>query len=260
VVTPDTRRIVNVPIVLLVLVGLMFAIHALRQVISFESDILLLQRFAFVPGRFTFMFDPDKVTAALDELARTNEESAEVAKFFLGDGSADWWTSLTYAFLHGSWLHVGLNGLMLIAFGTPVARRFGPWRFLLFAGAATLAGAAAHYLTHSDDLQPVIGGSAIVSGVTAAAARFAFGGGPTRDQGIWHPALSLRELFQDRRVMTFVVFWLGINFITGLASAPFGLGDTPIAWEAHLGGFLFGLLAFPLFDPVPPSGAIFDRV
>ena len=248
--TPDTRRLVNVPVVLIALVGVMLAVHAIRQLLSLEADIVLLQHFAFVPGRLTFVFDPDKVTAALDELARSSEDSAEVAKFFLGDGSADWWTAVTYALLHGSWLHVGLNALMLVAFGTPVARRFGPWRFLLFALAAAIAGAAAHYFSHADDLQPVIGASAIVSGVTAAAARFAFGGIYARDQGEPQPALTLGEVFRDRRVMTFVLFWLGINFVTGFAAAPFGLGDTPIAWEAHLGGFLFGLLVFPLFDPV----------
>ncbi len=40
-----------------------------------------------------------------------------------------WWTPLTYVFLHANWAHVGFNALWLVAFGAPVARRFGPQRF-----------------------------------------------------------------------------------------------------------------------------------
>ena len=248
-VTGRGGRIVNIPTVLLVMVGVLLLIQAGQELLSPVQDLLLIQALGFVPGRLTYAFDPDKVTAALDELTRASEDNGQIARFFLGDGTADWWTTLTYALLHGSWTHVGLNCLMLVAFGTPVARRFGVPRFLLFSIATILAGAAMHYLFHGDDLEPVIGASALVSGATAAAARFAF-----RDPAMHnHPALSLPEMVRDRRVMTFLVAWLILNLASGLAAAPFGFTDMTIAWEAHLGGFLVGLFAFPLFDPAPEA-------
>jgi membrane associated rhomboid family serine protease len=49
--------------------------------------------------------------------------------------------------------------------------------------------------------------------------------------------------------MTFLIFWFVTNFIFGIVSGPGNLGGGVIAWQAHIGGFLFGLLAFTLFDP-----------
>ena len=47
--------------------------------------------------------------------------------------------------------------------------------------------------------------------------------------------------------------WFASNLVTGIGAVPLGLSDAPIAWQAHIGGFLLGLLAFPLFDPVRVS-------
>ena len=55
-------------------------------------------------------------------------------------------------------------------------------------------------------------------------------------------------MLSDRRVVSFLVVWFGLNLLTGLAGAGLGLGDATIAWQAHIGGFLAGLLLFPLFD------------
>ena len=58
-----------------------------------------------------------------------------------GGLGADIWTFVTYAFIHGDWTHLGLNGVWLLAFGTPVARRFGMARFLAFFAVTAAAGA-----------------------------------------------------------------------------------------------------------------------
>ena len=62
----------------------------------------------------------------------------------------------------------------------------------------------------------------------------------------------LGEALRERRVVTFLVVWFGLNLITGLTGSAFGLADATIAWEAHMGGFLVGLLGFRLFDPARP--------
>jgi len=263
---PERERIFNMPGVVVALIAVLLAIHGLRGLLTPEQDLDVLQRFAFVPGRFTFAFDPDKVSQAYNELAKTSQLRAEIARFFLGDGDVQWWTPLTYAFLHGNWMHVGLNCLWFAAFGAAVARRLTTWRFMLFFVVTAVAGALMHFLTHMTALEPVIGASAVVSGTMAAVTRFAFQPGAplgeTLGFGVRHgepstyqlPAPPLREVLTDRRALTFLGIWFLINFIFGVFSVPLGVGaveNAQIAWEAHIGGFLAGFFLFPWFDPKP---------
>ncbi|MGQ0446534.1 MAG: rhomboid family intramembrane serine protease [Beijerinckiaceae bacterium] len=261
------ERIFNLPRVVLWIVALLAAIEGLSQLLSPEAYLELLRRFAFVPGRFTFAFDPVRVSLAVKSIAG----DAEAAAFFLGDGKPQWWTPLSYAFLHGGWLHVGMNCLWFAAFGSAVARRFGAPRFLFFCAAAAIAGALMHYVTHMTDLQPVIGASAAVSGVMAAAVRFVFQPGAPLGESLgfaergdecmaYHlPALPLRKILSNRDAISFLFFWFLINFLFGTIPAPLGVTDATVAWEAHIGGFLVGLLAFRWFDPPAPPVA-FQRL
>jgi len=257
---PRREKIFNIPGVVVGIVGLLVAIHGVREILTPETNAEILQLFAFVPGRFTFVFDPDAVAEALNQLARTDDDlKVQIARYFLGDGSMQWWTPLTYALLHGSWGHVVLNALWFVAFGAALARRIGTGRFLIFYAVTAVAGALVHYLTHQTDLSPVIGASAVVSGAMAAVARFAFQPGgalggvfnPGADEAaIMPPAPPLSVVLRDRRVLMFLGVWFILNFIFGVVSLPVGGGEGPIAWEAHVGGFLAGFLLFPLFDPV----------
>ena len=107
-------------------------------------------------------------------------------------------------------------------------------------------------------LAPVIGASASVSGCMGAALRFMFqpdvpivaalDATPSRS-----PSLQpLRFVLADRRALIFIAAWFATNLLFGLGSVRMGIGSEPIAWQAHIGGFLAGLLLFGLFDPPPP--------
>lgn len=63
------------------------------------------------------------------------------------------------------------------------------------------------------------------------------------------PAAPFGEVVRDRRVLIFLGVWFGINLIFGWVGGA-GLGEGAIAWDAHIGGFLAGLLLFRVFDPV----------
>ena len=139
-----------------------------------------------------------------------------------------------------------------------MARRFGALRFIAFFAVTAAAGAALHLATHAGEQFPMIGASAAVSGLMAAAMRFAFQrGGPLNmlrvdnDEAYRVPALPLRRVLSDARVLIFLGVWFGINLIFGLGSLSFAGGDQPVAWQAHIGGFLAGLLLFSWFDPAP---------
>ena len=235
----------NVPGVVLGLVAVFVIIHVVRLwVLTDEQDIDLLLLFAFIPVRY----------------------DASVAGVFPGGLAAQVWTFITYAFLHANWPHVGLNTLWFLPFGSALARRFGPVRFMLFFVVTAAAGALAHLLTHSGEQYPVIGASAAVSGAMAAAMRFAFQrGGPlsffrSGDEEAYRvPALPLTGIVRDPRVIAFVVVWFGINILFGTGTVPVPGEDQTVAWEAHIGGFVAGLLLFSLFDPAVRRADQFDH-
>jgi membrane associated rhomboid family serine protease len=260
VLRPQREPMVNAPAVVLLLIAVLFAIHLLRLFLSDGANLRLVLDLGFVPARLTVALAPDRMDEILSRLSDGShgldaDQQLALARYVLGRGDAKAWTLVTHAFLHGSWAHVIFNSLWLLAFGTPVARRLGALRFLVLFFACAVAGAAAHALTHADDIVPMIGASGGISGLMAAATRFAFRrhrplaimDGEAADRG---PALSLAEVARDSRVLIFLAVWFGVNLLFGFASAPLGLSEAGIAWEAHVGGFLAGFLLFPLFDPI----------
>src|SRR4051812_48729445 len=65
------------------------------------------------------------------------------------------------------------------------------------------------------------------------------------------PALPLLRALRDGRVVGFLAVWFGVNIIFGVGAIGVDAETTSVAWQAHIGGFLAGLLLFALFDPVP---------
>jgi membrane associated rhomboid family serine protease len=229
----------NAPLVVLGLIAVLIAIQAAMSWVPHSIHDGVVHDFGFIPRRLTISIWPRR----LIELR------------VLGGGAKPW-TLLTYAFLHGSWTHVVLNSVWLVAFGPPIARRFGPARFLLFMAVTAIFSALAHWASAPMDFSPLIGASGVDSGLMGAATRFMFQpGAPLGLSALLGqpeiesiPATSLRGVFVDRRAMIFLVIWLLTNFVFGAGAQTFGFSDMPVAWVAHLGGFFSGLVLFPLFD------------
>ena len=233
--------IFNVPSSVLALFALLALVHVGRVwVLSPADDRLLLLTFAFIPARY----DPAVLMGAV----------------LPGGFGAQIWTFFTYGLIHSDLTHLGFNALWLLAFGTPVARRFGGTRFIIFFFSTVAAGALAHLAIYPGERAIMIGASAGISGMMGAATRFAFQpGGPLdfwRPRGIdpdHIPAAPLLVALRNPRVITFLVVWFGTNFLFGVGSFSITGFDQSIAWEAHAGGFIAGLLLFSLFDPVAPQ-------
>lgn len=253
--------IFDAPFVVIALAVLLLAIHAGMGLISDAWQDVVARDLAFIPGRLTVALWPDALQHLL-ERANDNPEALRQAAmarhFHILQGGAKVWTLLTYAFLHGGWAHVGLNVIWLIAFGPPVARRIGAPRFLLLFVATAIAGALVHWAFDPLDFTPLIGASAGDSGLMAAATRFVFEpGGPLGGAGYsrsappgddFVPAPPLTRLLAERRVLMFLAVWFLANFIFGAGAQTLGLSEGPVAWLAHIGGFVVGFLGFPLFD------------
>jgi membrane associated rhomboid family serine protease len=228
----------NIPRIVVAVLAMLVIVHGVRVLLlSEQQDIEFLLTFAFIPARY---------------------DSSVVLGGEIPGGGADVWTFLTYSLIHANWTHLGVNSVWLLPFGSAVARRFGALRFLAFFAVTAAAGAALHLATHAGEQFPMIGASAAISGTMAAAMRFAFQrGGPIgmlgrADESAYRvPAISLRGMLSDARVLLFLGVWFGINLIFGIGSLPITGSEQSVAWQAHIGGFIAGMLLFSWFDPKP---------
>lgn len=228
----------NVPPVVTALIAVLIVVHVVRLLfLSAAQDQYIIDLFAFIPARY--------------------DTTLLLGNILPGGWGAQFWTFVTYAFLHASWLHLGVNIVWFLPFGTAIARRFGAMRFLAFFAVTAACGAMAHLIAHDGDNTIVIGASASISGTMAGAMRFAFqrGGplgarraGPEGDP-YRVPAIPLLFVLTDLRVLMFIIVWFAINFLFGVGSVPLAGEGQAVAWQAHIGGFLAGLLLFSWFDP-----------
>ena len=237
---PRRERMLNVPAAIVVLLAVLGLVQlVLMFVLTAEQTTEFLLLFAFIPARYDF--------SVLSDVA------------WPGGWAADIWTFVTYALIHANLSHLIFNAVWLLACGSPVAQRFGPLRFTVFMAMTAAAGAALQLATHFGELLPMVGASAAISGAMAAAARFAFQrGGPLemwrdRAEACRVPAAPLAVSLRDARVIAFLLVWFGVNILFGVFSMGMPGVEQAIAWQAHIGGFLAGLLAFAAFDPVPAA-------
>jgi membrane associated rhomboid family serine protease len=260
--------IFNLPSVVLTAILVLIGIHALRTwVLSEDSDLDLLLEAAVIPVRWAAAYGGLSAEEVMSRVAGAGagDENLgplqlEIAAHVLAHGGGKPWTAITYALLHGSWGHVAANSVWLAAFGTPVARRCGGARFAILACATAMGGAVAHALVHPFQALPMIGASAAVSGMMAAASWFIFA------RPVWlldgrlaepheRPREPIARMWADRRVLLFILVWFGTNFLFAALARPLGIADASIAWEAHVGGFATGLALFPWLDPIPRRAA-----
>lgn len=229
----------NIPPVIVAVLATLVIIHVLHTfLLTEEQEIEFILAFAFIPARY--------------------DAASVLGTALPGGAGAAVWSFVTYSLIHADWMHLGVNAVWLLPFGSAVARRFGAMRFLAFYAVTAVAGAGMHLLTHAGEQFPMIGASAAISGTMAAAMRFAFQrGGPLSfrrdgDDANYHvPAIPLVGVLSDLRVLAFLAVWFGINLLFGLGSLPITGDAQVVAWQAHIGGFLAGLILFSWFDPKP---------
>lgn len=150
-----------------------------------------------------------------------------------------WPTLFTSIFLHGSWAHALMNAGAALAFGTPVARYFGAnlKGALIFLAFYLLCGGLAslgYGLSNPGSQALMVGASGAVSGLVGGAARLM--GGSGRPGSYFSP-----------QVVSMTIGWIVINLILAVLGFAPGLGGAGVAWEAHIFGYLAGLLLIGVF-------------
>lgn len=144
---------------------------------------------------------------------------------------------LTYAFLHGGWLHILFNMWFLWIFGPAMEARVGRgWFLALYVAGAVVAGAA-HVAMYPGTAQPVLGASGAVAAVIAAYAVIY-----PAERVITIVPIVFIPLFIPVPAIVFALIWFGLQLLQGsgeLVTPGMGAG---VAWWAHIGGFAFGAL------------------
>lgn len=150
---------------------------------------------------------------------------------FTGESPWSWsalLTPLSYIFIHSGWMHVGFNGVMLLALGVFFEREFGTRRMVFFFFSCGLLGALFYFVLNPFSIVPVIGASGSISGLFAVTLLI------MHERGLMGP-------MGRRGPWPLIGIWLLL--IVGMGV----LGGGNVAWQAHLGGFLGGLLLLYLW-------------
>jgi membrane associated rhomboid family serine protease len=157
---------------------------------------------------------------------------------FLSDPAGQFITVFTSMFMHAGWLHILGNMLYLWIFGDNVEDRFGHFKFLLFYLACGVAASFAQFIFSMNSNIPNLGASGAIAGVLGAYL-------------LLFPRGKVYMLFF--RIITPVPAWVALGFwiflqiISGAGSLASAGQTGGVAYMAHIGGFLAGLiLTLPL--------------
>jgi membrane associated rhomboid family serine protease len=190
------------------------------------------EMFGIVPARFTH---PDWATAS--------------------GLPPSFWSFLTSMFLHGGWLHIIGNMWSLWIFGRNVEDRMGPVRFTIFYLICGVGAGIVHCLTNADSIIPTVGASGAIAGVMGAYF-YLF---PTARIVVLVPIFFFPFFFEVPAVI-YIGFWALSQVFSGtlsLATRQDMVGG--VAWWAHVGGFLFGLILQFFFVRRAPAYRGFAR-
>jgi membrane associated rhomboid family serine protease len=192
----NKEQLINLPVYTKYFAGLLIAVFVIVNYFLPEDKAQwMFLHLGFIPGRYTGTFDFEALALL---------------------------TPFTHVLLHGSWLHLLLNTVMLVAFGSGVERWIGGKRMVVFFVACSLFGIITHFALNYHSIYPVVGASGGLS-------------------GMFMLALIMINRVQGgaQKIWPFILLWIGISVIFGLMGSPDG---NQVAWAAHVGGFLGGFI------------------
>ncbi|MCK5146478.1 rhomboid family intramembrane serine protease [bacterium] len=152
-------------------------------------------------------------------------------------GIFNWLTPLTSLFLHGGWLHLLGNMLYLYIFGDNVESIMGHGRFLLFYLCCGLLASVCHVVASPQSMYPMVGASGAISGILGAyIMRF--------PRARVHVLIFIKIV----RIPAVIVLGLWITYQIWAGIRSEGVIGGGVAWFAHIGGFLVGMLSVFIFE------------
>ena len=152
------------------------------------------------------------------------------------------WISLfTHMFLHGSWMHIIGNMWFLWIFGDNVEESLGRLRYLAYYLLTGLCAAGLQVASAPTSVMPMVGASGAISGILAGYV-------------LLHPRARIVTLVPlviffttfEIPAFWFIFIWFGLQLLNGLVSLQSLSQDGGVAWWAHVGGFVFGMIAITM--------------
>lgn len=214
----DSIPRVHLPVATWTIIGVNALFFLYQLMLGPRAGVAFLHVYGVVPFRFL------------------NPEWAALAGYPPGGTEA----FLSHMFLHGGWMHFIVNMWTLWIFADNIEDVMGPVRFVLFYLLCGLAALAAHVMFNTGSTVPVVGASGAIAGVMGA-------------YFLLYPHAQVLTLIPIFFIPYFInlpaVLYLGIWFATQLFSGLSTVGESGagVAWWAHAGGFLAGLVLLPLF-------------
>jgi membrane associated rhomboid family serine protease len=183
-----------------------------------------------------------ELAAAQSGYAEVTSDWGFVPARFMADPSNDLVTIATSMFMHGGWLHLLGNMLFLWIFGDNVEDALGHVRFGLFYLVGGVAAVAAQLAVDPSTSTPMIGASGAISAVLAGYLSL-------------YPRARVLVLVPIFIVITFFEFpawlvileWFALQLLSGFSNLALGAQGAGVAWFAHIGGFIAGLVLIRVF-------------
>ncbi|MDO8885691.1 rhomboid family intramembrane serine protease [Candidatus Oleimmundimicrobium sp.] len=153
-------------------------------------------------------------------------------------------TLITSIFLHGGWIHVIGNMLYLWIFGNNIEDVLGHGKFLVFYFLCGLGGAIGHIIFNPTSTIPSLGASGAIAGVLAAYLILY----PLATIDVAIPIFIFIKIIRLPAIIV-IGFWFFLQLTSGYAAitTPVMQSSGGVAWFAHIGGFMTGLLLILIF-------------
>lgn len=214
---PGHQPFLRAPASVLSLIAVLLAAHVIRVLAPTAVSERILNDYALDPARYSSVH-----SSWLDKLIPL----------------------FSHMLLHANAAHIAVNCVWLLAFGPVVARRFGGVPFVMFFVLCGVAGALFFVVLNWGSDVGVIGASGAISGLMGSAIRMI---------RLRQPYLNVATLpllpVTSPQVLGFSGVWLAINLVTGITGIGAGGQIEPVAWQAHMGGYLAGLILAGVFEP-----------
>ncbi len=218
----DTIPSRNYPVINTALILINVIVYAI-EISQGEALDVFLFTYGLVPGRYS-----------IHEIASYFSISQQILSF------------ASFMFLHGSFWHLLGNMWFLYIFGDNIEDRLGHLKYLLFYLLCGVSSGITHLFFNLGSMMPTVGASGAIAGVMGA-------------YFILYPRAKIITLipiifipyFVELPAMAFLGIWFFMQFISASLSTAQSGG---IAWWAHIGGFIFGMIFLKLFLLIPEGG------
>lgn len=163
---------------------------------------------------------------------------------FVANPMANIPTIFTSMFMHGGWAHLIGNMLYLWIFGDNVEDRFGKLKFTLFYLVCGIAATFAQFAFNANSNLPNLGASGAIAGVLGAYIVL-FPQGKVK--------VMLGSSITQMSALIVIGFWFVLQFLSSFSTMSSTEDAGGVAYMAHIGGFIFGLIIAFIFKSKNPS-------